>query len=219
MHPARYESEERTDVVPQIVGQCTEPRSLGKRREGQVYEHIRTACLADLIPVVGGRSATDQRERARDAAEELSQLRCRREFAVHREASPLRDKRNERLDRFLVIDDKILALLDGWQPPLTSDPVHGERLFVCVVPEDVEDAGGCRDGAAAEYAFDPLAELFLGEELLEGALAGYDAVPLEIDGSVGCFPIESRRHDQQLPGEVPGSGEDDRTLGRILDDI
>ena len=47
---------------------------------------------------------------------------------------------------------------------------------VALVPEDIEDAGRCGDRASSHRLLDPLAKLFLREELPEGALPGHDPV-------------------------------------------
>ena len=152
----------------------------------------------------------------------MRQLRRNREFGIHGEAAPLGNERHERLDQLdqlLVVGDEFLTLLDVRNPPLPGDPVHGERLGVGLVPEDVEDAGRCGDQASVQRLLDPLAKLFLREELLEGALPGHDPVSLEIDGGGGGLPVEARGDDEHLPGEPPRRYEHDDALGGILDDV
>ena len=93
-----------------------------------------------------------------------------RELAVDGEAAALGDERHQWLDQVLVIDDELLAFLDAGDSPVSGDPVHGARLRVGLVAEHVEDARGRGDRAPGQRLFDPLAKLFLREELLEGAL-------------------------------------------------
>ena len=93
-----------------------------------------------------------------------------------------------------MVGDEFLTLPDVRDPPLPGDPVNGEGMRVGLVREDVEDAGRCGGRASVEHLLDPLAKLFLREELLERALPGHDPVAQEIDGVDG-IPVEARGDD------------------------
>ena len=213
-------AEEGADIVSQFVRQRAEPGALRECREGQVDEDVGSPFLPNAIPAVGAGDPAEQRERAGYAAEALCQLRRCRELAVHGEATALGDERHEGLDQRLVVGDEFLTFLDAGDSPLPGDPVHRERLGVGLVAEHVEDARGRGDRApSVSRLLDPLAKLFLREELLEGALPRHDPVALEIDGGIGCLPVEAGGDDQDLPGELPRRGEHDDALVGILDDV
>ena len=150
-------SEERADVVPQFVGQHAEPGALGKRSESEVDEDVGPALFSYAVPAVGTRDTPKEGKRPRYAAKHLRQRRGRRELASNGEAATLGDEGHEGIERCLVVGDEILALPDIRGRPLTRHTVHSERLFVGVVPENVEDARSRRDWTSVKRPLDPLA--------------------------------------------------------------
>ena len=212
-------AEEGADVVAQRFGQGAETGALREGGEGEVHEQVGSPLVAYAVPAVGAGGASEQRERASDAAEGLAQPRRRRKLFRDGKPAALGDERDERFEQLAAVGEQGAALVVVEGASATGDAAGGERLRLGLVAEHVEDARRGGDGRSAEHELDPRSKLLLREELLEGAPAGHDAVALEVDGGVRRLPVEPGRHDEHLAGQRPGGGEDDQAIVRVFDHV
>lgn len=103
--------------------------------------------------------------------------------------------------------------------PVGEDTRGNEALAGCRVAEDVEDPGGRRVRLDAKRLPDPVSQLRLHVELLEGAGPGDESIPHRAADQVTAVPRHTRRHDEESFCQSPGRPERLRPFARTLDDV